>query len=70
MIAYRLLTSADFASLYNCFLAAFSDYEGSMQMPREQFEQRMLRDGVQLEMSVGAFDNDEMIGFCINGLGS
>lgn len=70
MIAYRLLTSADFASLYICFLAAFSDYKVSMQMSREQFGQRVFRDGVELEMSVGAFDDDEMIGFCMNGLGS
>lgn len=66
---YRLLTAADFSSLHTCFLEAFSDYEVDMRMSEEQFAQRLMRDGVQLEISAGAFDNDRMIGFYINGLG-
>ena len=69
MIDYRLLSSDDFDSLHECFLAAFSDYEVDMRMSREQFRQRIVRDGVCLEMSAGAFDRARMIGFCINGLG-
>jgi len=71
MINYRLLSDHDFESLYVCFLAAFSDYEVDMQMSREQFRQRIVRDGVRMEMSAGAFDaNQQMIGFCINGVGT
>lgn len=71
MINYRLLSHHDFDSLYICFLAAFSDYEVDMQMSREQFRQRIVRDGVRMEMSAGAFDaNQQMIGFCINGVGT
>ena len=66
---YRLLTAADFSSLHTCFLEAFSDYEVDMRMSEAQFAQRLMRDGVQLEISAGAFDNDRMIGFYINGLG-
>lgn len=66
---YRLLTAADFSSLHACFLKAFSDYEVDMRMSEEQFAQRLTRDGVQLEISAGAFDNDRMVGFYINGLG-
>ncbi|HKR12585.1 MAG TPA: GNAT family N-acetyltransferase [Pyrinomonadaceae bacterium] len=69
MIAHRLLSHADFDTLYECFLTAFSDYEVDMQMSREQFHQRLARDGVRLEMSGGAFDGERMIGFCINGAG-
>jgi ribosomal protein S18 acetylase RimI-like enzyme len=69
MIACRLLCVDDFASLYECFLSAFSDYEVDMRMSREQFGQRIIRDGVRVEMSVAAFDADRMIGFCINGTG-
>lgn len=69
MIEYRLLSGDDFNSLHECFLAAFSDYEVDMRMSREQFRQRIVRDGVRLEMSAGAFDGERMIGFCINGLG-
>jgi ribosomal protein S18 acetylase RimI-like enzyme len=66
---YRLLTAADFSSLYACFLTAFSDYAVDMQMSEQQFAQRLTRDGVQLEISVGAFDDERMIGFYMNGLG-
>jgi len=69
MIQYRLLSGDDFNSLHECFLAAFSDYQVDMRMSHEQFRQRIVRDGVILEMSAGAFDGDRMIGFCINGLG-
>ena len=69
MIAYRLLSDEEFASLHECFLYAFSDYEVDMQMSLEQFRQRIVRDGVSLPMSAGAFDGERMIGFCINGVG-
>src|ERR1041385_4564389 len=66
---YRSLTDADFASLYACFLEAFSDYQVDMRMSEQQFAQRVTRDGVQLEISAGAFDEDRMIGFYMNALG-
>jgi ribosomal protein S18 acetylase RimI-like enzyme len=69
MITCRLLSSSDSDSLYECFLAAFSDYEVDMRMSRHQFEQRLVRDGVQLEISAGAFDENRMIGFCMNAAG-
>lgn len=69
MITYRLLTPADFTSLYECFLEAFSDYQVDMRMSQEQFEQRISRDGVRLEISAGAFDGNRMIGFYMNASG-
>lgn len=69
MIVHRLLTDEDFDSLFACFLTAFSDYEVDMRMSREQFLQRIMRDGVRLELSGAAFDGARMIGFCINGTG-
>lgn len=67
---YRLLTTADFHPLYECFLEAFSDYQVDMQMSEEQFRQRVVRDRVELESSAGAFDGDRMIGFYMNGRGA
>ena len=69
MITYRLLAAADLIPLYECFLEAFSDYQVDMQMSREQFQHRITRDGVRLEISTGAFDNQKMIGFYMNGAG-
>jgi ribosomal protein S18 acetylase RimI-like enzyme len=69
MISYRFLSSADSASLFECFLAAFSDYQVDMRISREQFEQRLARDGVQLEIIAGAFDESTMVGFYVNAIG-
>jgi ribosomal protein S18 acetylase RimI-like enzyme len=69
MVFYRLLSASDLPSLYDCFLEAFSDCQVNMQVSREQFEQRLVRDGVQLEISAGAFDDGKMIGFYINAVG-
>jgi ribosomal protein S18 acetylase RimI-like enzyme len=69
MITYRLLSSDDSDSLFECFLAAFSDYEVDMRMSRAQFEQRLARDGVRFDVSIGAFDEGEMVGFYMNALG-
>ncbi len=66
---YRLLTTADFHPLYECFLDAFSDYQVELKMSEEQFRQRILRDGVELELSAGAFDGERMIGCYLNGRG-
>lgn len=69
MISYRLLNAADLRSLYECFLAAFSDYQVDMRMSHEEFAQRIIRDGVRLEISAGAFDDDRLIAFYMNGRG-
>ena len=66
MITYRLLSSTEKNSLYECFLAAFSDYAVDMRMTQDQFQQRIIRDGVKLEISAGAFAEDRMIGFYMN----
>ena len=65
----RFLTDADFHPLYECFLDAFSDYQVKLQMSEEQFAQRVKRDGVELELSAGAFDGEQMIGFYMNARG-
>jgi ribosomal protein S18 acetylase RimI-like enzyme len=40
-----------------------------MRISREQFEQRLERDGVRLEASAGAFDRSQMVGFYMNAFG-
>ena len=69
MITYRFLSPADLVPLYECFLEAFSDYQVDMRVSQQQFEQRLARDGVQLEITGGAFDDSRMIGFCMNARG-
>lgn len=68
-IAYRALSHVALSSLHECFLEAFSDYQVDMRVSQQQFEQRLLRDGVDLEISAGAFDDDKLIGFYLNAQG-
>ncbi|HET6976734.1 MAG TPA: GNAT family N-acetyltransferase [Pyrinomonadaceae bacterium] len=65
----RFLTAADSHALYECFSEAFSDYQVTLQMTEEQFAQRVRRDGVEMEMSAGAFDGDRMIAFYMSAPG-
>lgn len=64
---YRFLTNADFDALHRCYNDAFSDYAVDMQTSKTQLEQMLVHNGVRLELSVGAFDKDEMIAFTVNG---
>ena len=70
MLQYRFLTDADRRAVYSAFLAAFSDYLVDMRMSHEQFDHRLLRDGIDMSKSVGVFEGNEMIGFCLNGVGT
>ncbi len=69
MITYRLLAANDSPKLFECFLEAFSDYQVDMRVSRAEFEQRLVRDGVRLGISAGAFDETRMVGFYMNALG-
>lgn len=68
-LEFRFLCAGDFDRLHRTFVAAFSDYTVNMNVTQGRFRDRLARDGVQLELSVGAFAGQEMIGFCINGIG-
>jgi len=70
MAHYRFLTDADHDAAYSAFQLAFSDYQVDMRMSREQFDYRLLRDGIHLSKSVGAFQANELIGFCLSGVGT
>ena len=69
MITCRSLSATDSLSLYECFLEAFSDYQVDMRMSQPQFEQRIARDGVKLETSYAAFDDNRMVAFYMNATG-
>ncbi len=68
-LIYRFLTAGDLEPLYHAFLTAFSDYSVPMQSTLDQFQHRLLRDRVRLDLSAGAFDEDRIVGFFMNGYG-
>lgn len=69
MIRYESLNNTRVEILHHAFLAAFADYQVDMRMPLEEFQFRLRRDRVETSISVGAFDGDRLVGFCLNGSG-
>jgi len=69
MMRFSFLNNTPVNSLHHAFLGAFADYQVDMQMALEDFEFRLRRDGVDTSISVGAFDDDQLVGFCLNGSG-
>lgn len=69
MIIYRPLTEADFPAFYQATLAAFADYAVPYQPTEDSVRRMLVINGVDYDLSVGAFDGDRMVGFTINAAG-
>ncbi len=67
MILYKTLSEASTETLHGAFLEAFSDYQVKLDLPFRKFEQMLLRRGYCPDISMGAFDNDRLVGFVLNG---
>lgn len=66
----RTLDSTTAAARHAAFLRAFADYSVKLDLSEEQLGEMHRRRGVRLDLSVGAFERDEMSGFTFNGLGA
>lgn len=64
----RPLTSADFELVHPAFVEAFSDYVVKFEPTREQLREMLTRRGWVPELSVGAFDDDRLVAFTLNGV--
>jgi len=67
---YRVLTDERDVNLYTAFTKAFSDYQVNINLPLEVFQRMLTRRGYLPEISCGAYENDELIGFILNGMRS
>lgn len=68
MIQYKTLEKVDIEILHNTFLNAFKDYQVNMEIPLSKFKEMLIIRGYNSEISMGAFENGELIGFVFNGL--
>jgi ribosomal protein S18 acetylase RimI-like enzyme len=68
-ITCRYLKHEDFSRVHETFLEAFSDYLITFQLTREQLERHILLTAVDLDLSVGCFEGEKMVGFTLNGFG-
>lgn len=67
MFNYKILDKASIEILHKAFLDAFSDYQVKIDLPFWKFKQMLQRRGYVPEMSIGAFENERLVGFVLNG---
>lgn len=67
MFSYKILDRTSTETLHKIFLDAFSDYQVKMDLPIWKFKQMLQRRGYVPEMSIGAFKNEMLVGFVLNG---
>lgn len=53
--------------LLNVFNLSFSDYLVPFNLTKEQLEDKIKSDSIQLEFSVGAFENNQLVAFILHG---
>ncbi|MCG8570436.1 MAG: GNAT family N-acetyltransferase [Spirochaetes bacterium] len=69
MIEVKTLEGISKSVLFQTFTRAFSDYIAKIQMSQERFERELLiRRSFISELSIGAFDKQQLVGLIFNGL--
>ncbi|NMM61670.1 GNAT family N-acetyltransferase [Clostridium sp. P21] len=68
MFNYSTLESIGMEKLYKTFLEAFSDYQVKIDLPILKFQQMLQRRGYISKVSIGAFENNTLVGFLLNGI--
>ena len=63
----RNLQGTTYNEILNVFNAAFSDYFVPFKLTEEQLVSKMKGDKIDLELSVGVFENQKLIGFILHG---
>ena len=69
MIHYKSLENISELEILETHNSAFSDYEVQMNWTLQQFQNINKQRGVRYDLSIGAFDDDKLVGFIINGAG-
>lgn len=65
----KALSSLPFDTILNCFYESFSDYFVDVKMPGDFWQKRWKTDKVDFQFSYGMFDEDQLVGFILNGIG-
>ncbi len=68
MILYKTLDKTSDQILHQTFIEAFCDYEIKVDLPFWKFQQMLQRKGYHPEISIGAFQNEALVGLALNGL--
>lgn len=68
MFNYDTLENIGIETLHKTFLNAFSDYQVKMDLPILKFQYMLQRRGYVAKASIGAFNDDILVGFVLNGV--
>lgn len=64
----KSLENIEFEKLIECFLLAFTNYYVDMPQSAEYYKKRWSHTKVDLKLSYGMFDGENLVGFIINGI--
>jgi len=67
MITFKTLENTPTEELTATFNLSFSDYVVPFSLSKEQLEDRIHSDNIRLELSAGAFRENQLIGFILHG---
>lgn len=67
MIYYNPLDNVEIETIYKTFLSAFIDYTVPLNLPYLQFKHMLTRRGYNPQISVGAFNHNQLVGIVLNG---
>jgi len=67
MLQYKILGTMSGETLRQAFVEAFSDYQVKIDLPYWKFRQMLRRRGYYPSLSMGAFDDGQLIGFVLTG---
>lgn len=67
MYQYKTLTNTNIEIVHKAFVEAFSDYQVKIDLPLWKLKGMLKRRGYLPEVSMGAFRDEEIVGFILNG---
>lgn len=67
MFSYKTLENVNIELVHQAFVNAFSDYQVKIDLPLWKLQQMLRRRGYIPEKSMGAFKDETLVGFILNG---
>lgn len=67
-ITVQSLACTDVQILRSCFNASFQQYYVPLHLSKEQFADKITAEAIDLKLSFGLFDQEELVGFILHGI--
>ncbi|MHC4499415.1 MAG: GNAT family N-acetyltransferase [Planctomycetota bacterium] len=70
MVEIKQLSTINIETVHEAHVKAFAHYVEPFALSFQQFKYMLERRGCNLDLSFGAFNNNELVGFVLNGIGT